>query len=343
MSEGRKNHRNVTIIDVARESGVSYSTVSRVLNGFEFVKDSTRQKVLEAAERLGYVANLQARSLAGGRSNIIGLLVPAIDNGYIVEITRGIDEELARANYELMLYTTHRHRNKESLYVNTIANGLTDGLILLIPLIQAEYLYALRERDFPHVMIDQTDPDNLSTIVDATNWQGAYEATEYLIKQGHTKIAHIVGLQVLNSARERLEGYKAALNAHGIPYRKTYVVDGDFTHPKGYVMMQKLLQLPDRPTAVFAANDLSAFGAMQAIHDACLTIPDDISIIGFDDIPEASMLSPKLTTMSQPLYQMGRESARLLLELIESTDRPPRRITLATRLIERESVRKFTS
>ena len=125
MSEGRKSHRNVTIIDVARESGVSYSTVSRVLNGFEFVKDATRQKVLEAAEKLGYVANLQARSLAGGRSNIIGLLVPTLDNGYVAEITRGIDEGLAPANYELMLYTTHRHRSKESLYVHTIANGLT--------------------------------------------------------------------------------------------------------------------------------------------------------------------------------------------------------------------------
>src|SRR5262245_35048031 len=121
MADNRKNHRNVTIVDVAHESGVSYSTVSRLLNGFEFVKESTRQKVLEAAEKLGYVANLQARSLAGGRSNIIGLLVPSLDNGYIAEIVFGIDEELARANCELMLYTTHRHRNKESLYVNSIA------------------------------------------------------------------------------------------------------------------------------------------------------------------------------------------------------------------------------
>jgi LacI family transcriptional regulator len=342
MTDNRKNHRNITIIDVARESGVSYSTVSRVLNGFEFVKDSTRQKVLEAAERLGYVANLQARSLAGGRSNIIGLVVPAIDNGYIAEITRGIDEEIARANYELMLYTTHRHRSKESLYVNTIANGLSDGVLLMIPLIQTDYLHALRERNFPYVMIDQTDNDNLSNVVDATNWQGAYEATEYLIKQGHRKIAHILGLEVLNSARERLNGYKSALNAHQIPYCKAYVVEGDFTHPKGYAMMQQLLQVDDRPTAVFAANDLSAFGAMQAIRDAGLRIPDDMSIIGFDDIPEAAMMSPKLTTVRQPLEQMGREAARLLLEVIDSAeDRPLRRITLATRLIERESVKKI--
>jgi LacI family transcriptional regulator len=342
MTDNRKNHRNITIVDVARESGVSYSTVSRVLNGFEFVKDSTREKVLEAAGRLGYVANLQARSLAGGRSNIIGLVVPALDNGYIVEITRGIDEEIARANYELMLYTTHRHRSKESLYVNTIANGLSDGVLLMIPLIQTDYLHALRERNFPYVMIDQTDNDNLSNVVDSTNWQGAYEATDYLIKQGHRKIAHILGLEVLSSARERLDGYKSALNAHQIPYNKAYVVEGDFTHPKGYTMMQQLLQLDDRPTAVFAANDLSAFGAMQAIRDAGLRIPDDISIIGFDDIPEAAMMSPKLTSVRQPLEQMGREAARLLLEVIDSAeDRPLRRITLVTRLIERESVKKI--
>jgi LacI family transcriptional regulator len=341
MGEERKS-RSVTIVDVARESGVSYSTVSRVLNGFEFVKDATRQKVLEAAERLGYVANLQARSLAGGRSRIIGLVVPAIDNGYIGEIVRGIDEELADANYDLLLHTTHHRRNKESLYVNTIANGLTDGLLLMVPLVQTEYLHILRERNFPYVLIDQNDPDNLSNVVESTNWEGAYQATSYLIKQGHKKIAHITGLNDLSSARERHDGYRAALKAHLLPYEKSYVVEGDFLYPRGYTMMRKLLRLADRPTAVFAANDLSAFGAMQAIRDAGLQIPDDISIIGFDDIPAASIMSPKLTTVSQPLYQMGRETTRLLLELIDNPDRPPQRITLETHFIKRGSVRKLT-
>lgn len=337
--EKRKLNPAITIYDVARAAGVSYSTVSRVLNGFEYVKAETRRKVLEAADRLGYVANLQARSLAGGRSNIIGLLVPTLDNGYVSEIARGIDEELARANYELMLYSTHRQRSKESLFVNTIANGLTDGLLLMVPLIPAQYLQALRDRDVPYVLIDQNDPEHLSHVVDSTNYQGAYEATEYLIQQGHSKIAHITGLKELSSARERLDGYKSALEARNLPYCDAYVVDGDFREPKGYEAMQALLQLEDPPTAVFAANDLSAFGAMEAIRDAGLNIPHDISIVGFDDIPQASIVTPKLTTVRQPLDQMGQVAVQMLLERINNPDSPLRRTTLATRLIIRESVR----
>src|SRR4029078_12308425 len=151
---GRHKSHSVTIFDIAREAGVSYSTVSRVLNGFEYVNESTRQRVTEAAERLGYVANPQARSLAGGHSQIIGVLVPALDNGYTGEIVRGIDAELARSNYDLMMYTTHRHVGKESTYVNTITNGLTDGLLLLTPLVTAQYLTALQERNYPYVLID---------------------------------------------------------------------------------------------------------------------------------------------------------------------------------------------
>src|SRR5687768_2234593 len=140
MQTNRKKNSKVTILDVAKESGVSYSTVSRVLNGFDFVKETTREKVLATAAKLGYVANLQARSLAGGKTRIIGLLVPGLDNGYIGEIVRGIDEETAKTNYDLMLYTTRRHIGRETLYVNTISNGLTDGIILIVPLLEREYL-----------------------------------------------------------------------------------------------------------------------------------------------------------------------------------------------------------
>ncbi len=171
---------NVTIVDVAREAGVSYSTVSRVLNGYEFVKEETRQRVLKAAERLGYVANQQARSLAGGKTRMIELLVPGLDNGYVGEVARGVDEEIARAEYEMVLYMTHRNEGKERSYAVKLAKGLSDGLLLVVPLVTSEYLEALREQQFPYVLIDQTDPANLSSIVDSTNWQGAYEATQYL-------------------------------------------------------------------------------------------------------------------------------------------------------------------
>ncbi len=332
-----KRPRNVTIVDVARASGVSYSTVSRVLNGFEFIKESTRQRVLEAAEKLGYVANLQARSLAGGRSQIIGLLVPGLDNGYIGEIIRGVDVELARANYDLMMYTTHRSRGKESIYVNAIANGLSDGLLLIVPLVPAAYLNALRQENFPYVLIDQSDAAKQSSVVDTTNWQGAYEATRYLIELGHQRIAFVTGLMELSSASERLEGYKAALGDHNIPFQDELIIEGDYWQPEAYKKTFAFLEQYPAPTAIFASNDLSAFGVMEAIRDHGLRTPEDISVIGFDDIPQASIVYPRLTTIRQPLEQMGRVAAKLLLEQIENPEQPARRITLATQLVIRDS------
>ncbi len=333
---GRKTSK-VTILDVAKESGVSYSTVSRVLNDFDFVKESTREKVLAAAEKLGYVANIQARSLAGGKTQIIGLLVPGLDNDYISEITSGIDQELAHSDYDLMLYTTHRYQGKESLYVRTVANGLVDGLIFIVPHDSQRYLEALPNQDFPYVLIDQIDNTYNSTTVDATNWQGAYDATSYLIGLGHTRIGMITGHPKLNSAKERHDGYRAALQHHRIRYDETLVVTGDFLTRSGYTGGQQLLSLKNPPTAIFAANDLTAFGVLEAIHQAGLRIPEDISVIGFDDIPHASLVYPKLTTVRQPLVQIGRVAVRLLLEKLDNPEQEARRVTLATELVIRDS------
>lgn len=337
----RKKSQNVTIVDVARESGVSYSTVSRVLNGFEHVKDSTRQRVLEAADKLGYVANLQARSLAGGKTNIIGILVPELSNGYIGEIVRGADEELFRSDYNMMLYTTHRYQGKESAYVKSIYSGLSDGLLLIVPITQKTYLDALKDQNFPYVLVDQAD--ETSNVVNSTNWQGAYDATTYLIGLGHRKIAHITGMPAISTAHERLEGYKAALNDHHIPVNENYILEGDFNHKLGYIQAQKIMVMEDRPTAVFAANDLTALGTLEAARDHGLSIPDDISIIGFDDIPQARLSFPKLTTMRQSLDEMGRTAVKLLLEQIANPEQPPQRVTLTTQLVERESCRAILS
>jgi len=333
-----KKRRGVTIVDVARASGVSYTTVSRVLSGYEFVSETARTSVMKAVEDLGYVANLQARSLKGGRSQIIGLLVPNLDNGYVGTITQGIDQELARANYDLMLYTSHRHPGKESFYVNAIVNGLTDGLLLIAPLIPKTYLNELREHNYPYVLIDQTDDSENSTVVESTNWQGAYDATRYLIQLGHTRIAFIQGSSAVRSAIDRLQGYKAALADHDIFLREDLVIDGDYQQQTGYQTTKRLLQSVSlRPTAIFASNDLAAFGAMDAARECGLSIPDDISIIGFDDIPQASFVYPKLTTVRQPLEQMGQIAVKMLLEQIEDQSRPPQRVALATQLVIRDS------
>lgn len=333
----RRKSSSVTIVDVARESGVSYSTVSRVLSGYEFVSEEARSKVMAAANRLGYVVNLQARSLAGGRSHVVGLLVPGLDNGYINEVTRGIDEELAKVGYSMMLYTTHHQRGRENEFVNTIANGLSDGLLLVVPMVSNQYLDALQAKKFPYVLVDQGDTSGRSTIVDATNWQGAYDATAYLYSLGHRRIAHIRGRIDLPSARDRFEGYKSALADLGLPFDPALTAEGDFYQQSAYQASCVLLDQPNPPTAIFASNDLMAFGALQAAGERGLHIPDDLSVIGFDDIPQASMMHPRLTTISQPLEQMGRVGVQLLLEQLDQPGRAPRRVTLATRLIERES------
>ncbi len=325
-------------MDVARASGVSCSTVSRVLSEYEFVRESTRNRVLEAVDRLGYVANLTARSLAGGHSQIIGLLVPNLDNGYVGTIAQGIDRELARANYDTMLYTSHRHPDKESFYVNAIANGLTEGVLLVAPQVPATYLDALREQNFPYVLIDQSDITENSNIVDSTNWQGAYEATCYLSKLGHTRIAFIRGAFTVQSAVDRLEGYKKALSDSNIPFREELVLEGNYQQQNGYETTRSMLQsVSPATTAIFASNDLSAFGAMDAVREFGLRIPDDISIIGFDDVPQASLIYPKLTTVRQPLEEMGRVAVKLLLAQIEDQSHLPQRVTLATQLIIRDS------
>lgn len=340
MSTKKEPHRQkVTIYDIAEASGVSYSTVSRVLNGFEFVRETTREKVLAAAERLGYVANIQARSLAGGKSNVIGVLVPRINNSYITEIVAGIDDELGAANLNLMLYTTHRRAGKETHYVETIASGMADGLLLVVPLTPDSYLAALRARQFPYVLVDQHDSHNASYEVIATNYQGAYDATRYLIELGHRRIAFITGLSELYSTHERLRGYRAALDQAGIPFNPAYVAEGDFWKDAAYRATTALLALPQRPTAIFAANDLTAIGAMNALSDHDLSVPGDMSIVGFDDIAQARFTIPRLTTVRQPLEQMGRSAVALLLEQLRHPERPPRRITLTTDLIVRDSCR----
>ncbi|MCX7680628.1 MAG: LacI family transcriptional regulator [Anaerolineae bacterium] len=333
----KKTSGNVTIVDVAREAGVSYTTVSRVLNNKENVKPETRERVLTAMTRLGYVVDQRARSLAGGHSQVIGLLVHDLGTSYIGLIIRGIEAELAPAQYDLLLYTTHRRKTKESVYVATLTRGLADGLLIVLPRNPGAYLETLRVSNFPYVLIDHRGVSEEISAVTAANWQGGYTATEYLIKLGHRRIGHITGSMDQGCARDRLEGYKAALADHGIPFDPELVQEGDFFQPAGYNGTRALLNLPDPPTAIFAANDVMAFGAMEAIRECNLRIPEDVSVMGFDDIPEASRVHPPLTTIQQPLEEMGRLATRMLLERLRDPAIGPRRVELPTRLIVRQS------
>lgn len=341
MSTARTAER-VTIIDVAHEANVSFATVSRVINSKGYVSASTRERVLEAMTRTGYVVNRQARALAGGRRQVIGLLVPDLDTSYVGEILRGIDEELAANNYDLMLYTTHRRKTRESIFAASLTHGMTDGLLMILPMDPEAYLASIRQRGFPFVLIDHSGVDDQGPAVGATNWQGAYDATTYLIELGHRRIGFITGRQSMRCARERLVGYREALTAAGLPVEEALIREGDFHAPLAYEGTRELLQLEQPPTAIFASNDLSAFGVMDAVRDAGLRIPEHVSVIGFDDIPGALTTNPPLTTVRQPLREMGKQATRLLLQHIENPDLGSERIDLPTELVIRATCRSIS-
>jgi LacI family transcriptional regulator len=332
-----KNSTHVTIVDVAREADVSYTTVSRVLNNKGSVKPETRERVLTAMTQLGYVVDQRARSLAGGRSQVIGLLVHDVGTSYIGEIIRGIDAELASAQYDLLLYTTHRRKTKESAHVITLTRGMADGLLLVLPRDPRAYLETLRQHRFPHVLIDHRGGDEEAPAVAAANWQGAYEATEYLIELGHQRIGFVTGAMDQICAQDRLAGYETALADHGIARDPELVYEGDFFQPLGYAGGSALLELSDPPSAIFASNDRSAFGVIEAVREHGLRIPGDVSVLGFDDIPRAAHVHPALTTVRQPLEEMGRTATRMLLEYIQDPLRPPERVELPTELVLRQS------
>src|SRR5215475_2321252 len=257
---------DVTIIDVAREANVSYSTVSRVINN-KGVSADKRERVLRAMAELGYVANLQARSLAGGKSNIIGLLVHSLNIEYFGEIARGVDEALAAVNYDLMLYTTHRRKGRESTYVTRLTRNLVDGLLLVLPRNAEAYLETLRHRGFPYVLVDHQGLGFDVPSVGATNWQGGYDGTRYLIELGHRRIGFITGDMTLGCARDRLVGYQEALRDADLPVDPALLREGDFLQPRAFTCASELLELAEPPTAIFASNDVSAFGAMEAIRN----------------------------------------------------------------------------
>jgi LacI family transcriptional regulator len=331
----RKTYREVTIIDVAEEAGVSYATVSRVVNNKPYVKAETRARVLQAMTRLGYQANLQARSLAGGRSNVIGLLVVDLATQYIGELIHGIDDILAANQYELMLYTTHRRKVKESAYVNMMARGLADGLLIVLPREPEAYLQWLRLRQFPYVLIDQFGIDESDLSVTATNYQGGYEATKHLIDLGHRRIGIITGWMDMVSACHRLEGYRAALADNNIPYDENLVYEGNFTRACGFQGANGFLDSPQPPTAIFASNDDTAFGVADAALARNMKVPTELSVVGFDDIPMAASHVPPLTTVRQPLEDIGQSATRMLLNLIQNPDEDQASIVLPTELILR--------
>ena len=341
MTSDDKSFNTITIKDVAHVAGVSHATVSRVINNSAKVSEEKRQRILDAMDSLGYVPNLQARGLAGGRTKVIGVLIPDFGTRYAGIVIQGIHAELAARDYDMMLYTTSHRKTKESSYVKSLTQGLAEGLLLLLPIDPGAYVEGLRRINYPYVVIDHQGFDNFSPTVVATNRQGAYEGTRYLIELGHQRIGFVAGMDHTSSSFERFAGYQDALRDHNLDYDKDLIASGEFNRPDGYKAGLKLIDLPEPPTAIFAANDESAFGVIDAARERGLQVPNDISVMGFDDLPDAEWAKPALTTVKQPLYEMGRQATAMLFQCMERPNGPTQRLQLSTELAIRATCARF--
>lgn len=327
----------VTLADVAREASVSVMTVSNALNRKPGVSERTRLRVLEAATRLGYVPNMAARGLAGGRTHMVGVLINDLTVQWASEVVAGIAEVTSDRSLELLISATYRDSTREAERISLLGQGLVDGLILVSPVLEAPALELVSRLRVPAVVVD---PRRLATPlpnVTVSNYLGARSAVEHLLDLGHRAIAIVSGDDSFDSARERLRGYADALAARGVAVDPALVLAGDYTQARAREEATELLRSDRRPTAIFATSDGAAFGVMDAARSIGLQLPSDLSIVGFDDIPAAATAYPALTTVHAPLRDMGRLGAGLLLALLDDPEGPAESRELPTRLISRES------
>lgn len=333
---------SVTIKEIAQQLGLSKSTVSRALHDSSEISTETKQKVMALVEKLDYLPNPVALSLLKSRSYTLGVLVPEIDNPFFSAVISGIEEIAYDRGYHVTIYQSHENYKREVLNVKHIYTRRTDGLIVSLSIETANYEHfeRLQEHAFPMVFFDRVWDDSGADKVVVDDFDGAYKATEHLIQQGCVRIAHLAGPDTLLISHKRLHGYRAAMADYNLPVPGGYVVRSNLTTEGGLATAGQLLDRPDRPDGIFSANDRMALGLHLAIRQRGLTMPGDVALIGFTNLPMSTLIDPPLSSMVQPAFEMGQTAARLLIERIE-TDGPIERITathvLKTTLLPRQS------
>ncbi len=324
-----------TLAAIAAEAGVSLPTVSKVVNGRPDVAPATRAKVERLLDEWHYSRSGPRRQR---RSGLVDLVFNGLDSPWAVEIIRGV-EEWGTAYQTGVAVSAVRHGNaRPASWTSALASHDTDGVILVTSELTQPQLEQLRSGGIPLVVVDPVNlPDPELPSVGATNWAGGLAATEHLISLGHRRIGAIAGPADYLCSRARIDGYRSALDKAGIRFDPALVRHGDFRHEGGFARGSELLGMPDPPTAIFAGSDQQAFGVYEAARQRGLRVPQDLSLVGFDDLPVARWVSPPLTTVRQPLTEMGRAAAQILSDLIEGVPPRSRRVELSTELIVRES------
>ncbi|TWE21559.1 LacI family DNA-binding transcriptional regulator [Kitasatospora atroaurantiaca] len=325
--------RAATLAEIAQEAGVSAPTVSKVLNGRADVAPATRERVEELLQRHGYRRR-------GGRqvSPLLELVFHQLESAWAMEVIRGVENAVREEGLSIVLSESAGRLSPGQSWMDGVLARRPTGVVLVLSDLDRALGEQLTSRNIPFVVLDPAgDPGRGIPAVGTTNWDGGLAATRHLLDLGHRRIGLIGGPARMMCSRARADGYRAALDMAGIPYASELVKEGDFQHESGRRLGMELLGLADRPTAVFAGNDLQAFGLYEAARELGLRIPEDLSVVGFDDLPPARWVGPPLTTVRQPLTEMAEVATRLVIDLARGVQPGTVRVDLATTLVERGS------
>ncbi|MBN1895171.1 LacI family DNA-binding transcriptional regulator [bacterium] len=333
---------SITIQDIALKAGVSITTVSRVLNGKikkYRINEKTAERIIRTAKELHYRPNILARSLRLKKTKTIGLVIPDISNPFFAYVTKSIQTTAYQAGYSLVVVNTDENINTEIEQIELLRSKGVDGFVIMPVGIRYDHIEALQNDHGTVVLLDRCfdELETHSVVVD--NHSGAFQAVTHLIEKGHRRIAIIQGLLNTYTNNQRVKGYRDALQRHGIRIDEHLIVGKDFRKENGYIEMKLLLNQSERPTAIFTTSDLITLGALQAVYEEQLRIPDDISLVAFDDIDFAPFLMAPLTAVSQPKELMGELAVKLLIDQLKSKGKTDKkRIVLNPHLIVRKSV-----
>ncbi|MBA1336160.1 MAG: hypothetical protein HPY66_2119 [Firmicutes bacterium] len=333
----------ITLKDVAKMAGVSPSTVSRVITKSKDlnIKDETRQRILDTIEKLDYKPNVIARSLRIKSTNTLGMIIPDITNSFFSALFKGAEKLASEKGFSIILANTDDNLAKAEKLINNMRQRQVDGLLLATTHISDDTLHSMNVNKYPHVFVNRHLNNEIESYVIVDNFLGTTLAMEHLVALGHSKIAHISGPSSVDTAFKRFEGYKFSLERNDLCYNPDLVVESEMTEEGGYKAFYELVKKRVDFTAVYAANDLIAVGLMTAAKEKGLKIPEDFSLVGFDDLPVADKTSPSLTTVKVPLHEMGYIAADILIKEIKGEKNYINKIILRPELVVRESTKSI--
>jgi LacI family transcriptional regulator len=327
-----------TIRDVAKLAGVAPITASRVISNSGYASEDVRLRVTRAAEQIGYVPNSLARSLRSKRTHTLALVLTDITNPFWTTVARGVEDAASEKGYNVIFCNTDESAAKQDSYLEAMIQKQVDGILLVPARCTESPVSFLRRQNVQVVLLDRRLPNLEADVVRGDSSGGAYQLAQLLLNLGHRRIAILSGPSGVSSADDRVAGYRRALQDAGVEIENQFIIYGEFSLESGYQMTRSLLALPSRPTALFAGNNFIAIGALKALHDAGLAVPEKISVVAFDDLPAAMVVDPFLTVAVQPAYEMGQRATRRLLECLDGhTAGGVQDIVLPVSIIERKS------